>query len=67
MTTMIRDPDADLLENETEAQIMKIKRFCRKMCRCCKKKETLDDSFNYTSGDSDLDCQEMFLAMDDDE
>lgn len=64
---MIRDPDADLLENETEAQIIKIKRFCRRICKCCEKKQQLDDSFNYTTGESDVDCQEMFLAMDEEE
>ncbi|CDW89105.1 cation channel family protein [Stylonychia lemnae] len=64
LTTIIRDPDADLLQNETEAQILKIKRFCRRLCECCKKKEQLDDSFLYTSGESDLDAEEIFLGMD---
>lgn len=56
MTTIIKDPDVDQMENETDAQILKIKRFCKKICSCCKKPENIEDSFIYTSGDSDIDC-----------
>ena len=41
-----------------------MKRFCKKLCEICKKPQNIDDSFEYTSGESDEEAEELFLAMD---
>ena len=64
MTTIMHDGDY----NETEKCMEKVSVFIKKMCKCCiKKQEEIFDPYQYSSGESDSECQMMFGAMTEEE